>query len=133
MKILLDTHILLWTLLDSTDLSKRARYWIQSEETEIYYSLASLWEVQIKHMNHPRELAVDAEAIEMYCREAGFRCLPINSEHIKAFKTLKAPEGSAHKDPFDRIMMCQAKTENMLFFTADRRVLQYEEPCLYGV
>ena len=133
MKILLDTHILLWALQDSEELPKSARYMIADPDNEIYYSLASLWEVQIKHMSHPKEMSLDAKQLEEYCRESGYHLLSIRSEDIQYLTKLSAPSGFGHKDPFDRIMICQAVVDDMLFMTRDKQIVKYEEPCIFGV
>ena len=133
MKILLDTHILLWALQDSKELPDKARYIIQEEDNSIFYSMASLWEVQIKHLNHPKEMTLDVKQLEKYCVDSGFHICPIRSEHIHYLAKLKTPKNLIHKDPFDKIMICQAATEGMLFVTKDSRMVKYSEPCIYEV
>ena len=133
MKILLDTHVLLWALQDSPELSEQARYLINEPDNEIYYSLASLWETQIKHVSHPKEMPLNSEKLEKYCVDSGFLFMPIRREHIDYLDKLRVPDGLKHKNPFDRIMICQAVDEGMLFLTRDKRIAQYKEPCIYTV
>lgn len=134
MKLLLDTHILLWALVDDQRLSPKARRLIADRGNDIYYSIVSPWEVQIKHDLHPDELAVDARMLEGFCEKAGFRQLAVRINHICALSSLVRRDGaSPHKDPFDRIMVCQASVENMLFLTHDSRIAEYIDPCVFAV
>ncbi len=133
MKLLLDTHVLLWTLQDSPELTDRARYLIEDEGNEIYYSIISLWEIQIKHMKHPKEMLLDASALENYCKESGFHVHGINRTHVSYLEKLKEPEDGRHKDPFDRMMICQAAVDGMLFLTRDKQIVRYDESCIYDI
>lgn len=134
MKLLLDTHILLWALSEDVRLPEKARKLLENEENEIYYSLASLWEIQIKCLAHPDQIDFTAEQVAGYCSESGFYKLPISEEHIFCLRKLKRPESvPSHKDPFDRILICQAMAENMLFITHDHLIPDYNEPCIYSV
>lgn len=134
MKLLLDTHILLWALVDDPRLTPKARRLIEDMSNDVYYSIASPWEVQIKHDLHPDELAVDARALEAYCMKAGFAQLPVKLDHICALPRLERRDGAApHKDPFDRIMVCQASVEGMLLLTHDGRIAEYTDPCVFAV
>lgn len=134
MKLLLDTHILLWTLADDVRLSEKARKLFENEENDLYYSIASIWEIQMKCLAHPGQMDFTAEQISHYCKESGFYKLPVNEAHIFYLKELKHIENAPpHKDPFDRIMVCQAAVENMLFVTHDHLIAGYNEPCIYAV
>lgn len=134
MKLLLDTHILLWALSDDAQLSEKTRKLIQNEENEIYYSIASIWEIQMKCLAHPDRMGFTAEQVSGYCKESGFLQMPVREEHIFYLKNLKRPDDAPpHKDPFDKIMVCQAMVENMLFVTHDHLIPAYNEPCIYAV
>lgn len=134
MKILLDTHILLWVLADSKQLPAQARLLVEDQENSIYYSIVSPWETEIKHLAHPDKLTFGAEAVERYCKESGFIQLPIKMQHINHLSQLGQVEDALpHKDPFDRIMVCQAAVEGMLFVTHDPKVASYSEPCILKV
>ena len=134
MKLLLDTHVLLWALCNDPQLSLRARNMIEDETNEIYYSIVSPWEVEIKRLAHPDRMALSSEQLSKYCSASGFYCLPVRESHINQLKHLhreeQAPE---HKDPFDRIMICQAMAEKMLFLTHDRQLILYQEACIIEV
>lgn len=73
MRILLDTHILLWALSNDARLPKKARELIVDKENEIYYSVISLCEVEIKHLAHPDMMPVSAEEISGYCEQSGYK------------------------------------------------------------
>ena len=134
MKILLDTHVLLWAISGDDRLPEKARKLISDEENAIYFSIVSPWEVEIKRMVHPDQLALDAETLVAYCEDAGYYRMPVKESHIYYLKRLKrAEDAPPHKDPFGRIMICQAVTENMMFITHDHLLDGYNEPMVYVV
>lgn len=134
MKRLIDTHILLWALLDDDRLPKKAKKILTRTEIDIYYSIISLWEIELKHLLHPMQMHVNAQNIREYAQEAGFQSLPLHDRHIFALSSLNRPDtAKPHKDPFDRLLICQAKCENMVFLTHDTLLADYNEPCVYLV
>lgn len=134
MKILLDTHILLWAITNDPQLPEKARKLIENEENEIYYSLVSLWDVEIKHLSHPDAMPVTAKELVEYCEQSGFQSILIREKHIFALEKLTRKEAVLpHKDPFDKILICQASVENMLFVTHDSLLAGYHEGCIMSV
>lgn len=134
MKILLDTHILLWALSNDMRLPEKAKKLIENAENEIYYSLISLWEVEIKHQAHPDAMTVSSKEIAEYCRQSGYQKMSIKEIHVFALTKLKREEGAPpHKDPFDRMLICQASVENMIFITHDSLIPSYTELCILAV
>lgn len=134
MKILLDTHVLLWALSNDAKLPDKARKIIENEDNEIYCSVASLWEVELKHMLHPRAMTISAKQLAEYCDQAGVQRILIREKHIFALPDLKRDKNAApHKDPFDRILICQAMTEDMMLVTHDALISDYNEPCVLKV
>lgn len=134
MKVLLDTHIILWALTDSENLPTKAREMITDGNNEIYYSLASAWEVAIKHLTHPDRIPVSETELLTYCKQAEYSQLAITENHILMLKTLQRSENAPkHNDPFDRILVAQAKSENMVFVTHDSLIPYYNEPCVLPV
>lgn len=132
MNLLLDTHILLWALSDDPKLPEQAREMILSEKNHIFYSILSLWEIELKHRKHPAELPITAHEIAEYCNTAGYTELQLQNQSIYLLKTLQRPEKSArHKDPFDCMLICQAKSVGMLFLTHDSLLTDYNEPCIF--
>lgn len=118
MRVLLDTHILLWALADAPRLSSKARKLIENA-AEIYVSAATLWEMAIKI--GLGTLDVDLDEIREYCLESGFIELPVTSEHVIGVRDLQPH----HKDPFDRLLVAATMSEPMKLLTADPLVAQY--------
>mgnify|MGYP000048845553 CR=1 FL=1 len=134
MKILLDTHILVWFFSGDEQLSQKARDMIADEDNEIYYSILSAWEVEIKHTSRPDKLSLSCENFISYCEELKFIPLPIEIKHILQIGNLNRKEKTPpHRDPFDRAMLCQAMSENMIFMTHDERIAEYVTTCVYKV
>ena len=134
MKLLIDTHIILWALDDNPRLPVRAREMILDGQNEIYYSVASIWETSIKYMAKPDKIHIIGSALSALCRKMGYMMLPITDEHIKALETLVYHnEHQSHNDPFDRIMIAQAKAEQLQFVTHDSKIPFYEEDCVISV
>jgi len=112
MRILLDTHILLWHLTDNPKLSLQNSQLIEDAEHQKFFSLASLWEMAIKsslgklHIQHALDRIVPAEII----------ILDIKLEHIKHVQTLPF----YHRDPFDRLLVAQAISEELIVMTDDQ-------------
>lgn len=123
MKLLLDTHLLLWAAGDPGRLSADARILISAQENELFFSAASLWEIVIKHGLGRDDFQVDARLLRRGLLDNGYSELPIGSEHAVAIDSLP----SLHKDPFDRILVAQAMVEGITLLTADPLVAQY--PC----
>ena len=118
MRVLLDTHILLWALSDDPKLSNKARKLIENA-AEVYVSAATFWEMAVKI--GLGKLDVNLDEIREYCLESGFVELPTTSEHAIAVKDLEPH----HKDPFDRLIVATAINEPMKLLTADPQVAQY--------
>lgn len=134
MKLLLDTHIILWALDDNPKLSSQARNLIMDAENDIYYSSASIWEATIKYMAKPDKIHISGSKLSDLCKEMGYRMLPIADNHIKMLETLVYHnQGQAHNDPFDRIMIAQAKSDGLKFVTHDSKISFYEENCVIAV
>ncbi len=134
MRILIDTHIAIWAVMNDPKLPERAKDIILDEENEIFYSTASVWEITIKHMLHPDKLRISGSLLEKGCEDNGYLVLPIFNKHVSALETLRCPENAPrHNDPFDRIMLAQAKVENLRFLTHDSLVPYYEEPFIISV
>lgn len=131
MRILLDTHILLWALSNDDKLPEKARELIIDEENEIYYSIISLWEVEIKHLAHPDIMPVSAEEISGYCKQSGYKQITIKENHIFTMKELKREKNTQpHKDSFDQMLICQADVEKMVFITHDSLIPGYNKSCI---
>ncbi len=124
MKLLLDTHLLLWAAGDPERLSITARALIEAPENELFFSAASLWEIAIKHGLGRSDFQVNARVLRRGLLDNGYSELPIASEHAVAIDGLP----SIHKDPFDRILIAQATVEGITLLTVDAFVAQYPGP-----
>ncbi len=134
MRFLLDTHILLWALTNDSKLPEQAREIISDEQNDIFYSTASVWEVSIKHSLHPDIMPISGKDLSSYCVKAGYEMLCIRDDHVYALETLtRAEDAPRHNDPFDRIMIAQAKTEKFVFIPHDSLLSYYNETCIMHV
>src|ERR1700683_4955525 len=115
MKLLLDTHFLLWAAGEPRRLSKRARALIENPGNELLFSAASLWEVAIKRGLGREDLKVDARLLRRGLLDNGYSELPIISDHVVATEGLPLN----HKYPFDRILVAQATVEGVTLLTFD--------------
>ena len=133
MKFLLDTHVIIWVLTDDPHLSDEVRLRIASPANLVYYSIASLWEIAIKNQKNPDKCPYNETEIADYCAEAGYYPMDIQSQHIHALRTLKVKEDRypANMDPFDRMLLAQAKTEGCRFLTHDKAFENYDEPSVF--
>lgn len=130
----MDTHMILWALTNSRCLPAKARRLIENPENEIYYSILSLWEVELKHLAHPDRMSVTAEQVADCCEQSGYHRMMLRERHIYRMHDLQREDGTVeHKDPFDRMLICQAAEENMMFVTHDARIAEYTEPCILAV
>lgn len=124
MKLLLDTHLLLWAAAGSERMPARARELMDDTTNVLFFSAASLWEIVIKRgLNRP-DFQIDARVLRRGLLDNGYSELPIHSAHTLAIETL-AP---IHKDPFDRLLIAQAITEGITLLTNDATVAQYQGP-----
>ena len=134
MNLLLDTHIAIWALNDDSLLSEKARKLILDPDNTVYYSTVSVWEVLLKHSRRPDSIPFDEKDFSEGCREAGFVPLSLADKHILAVHTLSRPDGTKeHNDPFDRLLLAQAKVENLSFLTHDELISGYMEKCIIPV
>lgn len=131
MKLLLDSHILIWALNDDPQLSKKARDYILNPDNLVYYSAASVWELGIKHALHPDNVDFSPQELCDCCDDAGYEPLDISRKHIFQIDSLRRPSDAPfHKDPFDRLLIAQAKAEHMMLLTHDSLLPDYNEACI---
>ena len=124
MKLLLDTHLLLWAAGEPRRLPKQVRILLDNPDNELLFSAASLWEVVIKRGLGREDFAVDARLLRRGLLDNGYSELPIVSDHVVAIDSLPP----IHKDPFDRILVAQATVEGVTLLTNDSLVSQYPGP-----
>ena len=139
MKYLADTHILLWAMendLEQSRLPEQARTILLDADSEIFYSFVNVWEVALKRSRHPDKIPYTAQQFELLCRESGFLPLGTDFKHAIVMESLHYDRESApqdHNDPFDRLLLAQAKAENMKFMTHDHLLPYYNENCVVSV
>ena len=134
MRLLLDTHILIWALADDPKLPKEARKLILDENNLLYASVVSVWEVIIKRALHPNEMPYSGRDFFDACERAGFETLAVNAAHVLAVEGLRrGANAPPHKDPFDRLLIAQAKVEGMTLVTHDSLLSGYGAPCVLRV
>ena len=121
MKILLDTHILIWILKDSPLLSSGTRMLLVAPETELYYSSVSIAEISIKHKVHPKEMVLSGAEVDDEMHKLGCVPLDFKANHAAALDSVPL----LHRDPFDRMLVAQAKAEGMKIMSHDRQFPQY--------
>lgn len=121
MKYLIDTHLLLWAVLDSARLSEKARRLLADADAEYYFSAASVWEIAIKRAKNPGILPFGADTARDLFLSAGFSELEIAAASCAAVEHLPP----IHADPFDRILVAQATTAGMTLLTHDRLLAPY--------
>ncbi len=124
MKLLLDTHLLLWAAGQPDQLPTSARLLLDDPQNELLFSSASLWEVAIKRSLGRGDFRVDPRLLRRGLLDNGYTELPITSEHAVSIDGLP----TIHKDPFDRILVAQSIVEGITLLTADPIVAQYSGP-----
>lgn len=124
MKLLLDTHLLLWLAATPEKLSKPVRKLIEDQQNELFFSAASIWEVAIKQNLGREDFIADAHLLRRGLLDNGYSELPVLSEHAVAINSLP----DIHKDPFDRMLVAQATIEGFVLLTADATVAKYPGP-----
>ncbi len=121
MRLLIDTHILIWFLEGNNLLSKSRRQIIADSQNDVFVSVASLWEIAIKisvgklNLVNPLDDVINQIGIE------NIEILPISPEHTLQVSVLPFH----HRDPFDRIIICQSKVENLKIMTDDSEFGSY--------
>jgi PIN domain nuclease of toxin-antitoxin system len=121
-KLLLDTHTMVWTMGQPDRLSHKARRLIGDERNSIHISVVSIWEIVINHALPRRGADVTAEDAANYADIAGYEILPVTVQHILATDSLPV----LHPDPFDRLLVAQALTEGLRLLTHDSVLGDYD-------
>ena len=125
MNLLLDTHVLLWWLDDNPTLSKRARSAITDGKNLVLVSAVVIWEIKIKQALGKLKIPLNFRKV---LEEQPFKSLGVTAEHANAIGELPLH----HRDPFDRMLVAQAKTESLTLVTRDIRLKEYEIRLLKG-
>jgi len=120
-KLLLDTHILLWSAGQPDKLSTEARTILLDSTNSLFFSSASIWEIVIKRGLGRDDFKVDPLRLRKQLVINGYEEVAVSADHALAVDVLPA----LHKDPFDRILIAQARMEGMLLLSADCQVSRY--------
>ena len=128
MRLLLDTHIALWAVANSPRLSRMARELIMSAENSVWVSSASVWEIAIKHALGRGDMPVTGVRANELFALSGYLPLPIDAKH--AASAARLPQQGVHADPFDRLLIAQARAESMTLLTHDGEVAAYGDAVL---
>lgn len=118
-RFLLDTHIFLWWLTDDAALGNKVKAKIRDPRNQIFISAATAWEISIKQASGKLEAPEDLDAV---VEEERFYPLPISLRHGRAAGRLP----SHHRDPFDRMLIAQARLEDLILVTNDADIFKYE-------
>jgi len=125
LKFLLDTHALLWTIGNTSELSKTAIKEIKDPNNEILVSAVSLWEIALKHSIGKLKVSFDIEDIPDYCERMNFELIPL--EPLDALGSLRLPPKKDHKDPFDRMLIYQCIKYDYTLISKDARAELYKK------
>ncbi len=121
MRLLVDTHLLLWAAASSRRLPRGARALIEDSANEVYYSAASIWEIAIKSALRRKDFRVDAAALLEALPQMGFVELPVTGAHAARVAQL----ANIHRDPFDRLLVAQSVAEPLTLLTNDTLLAGY--------
>ena len=124
MRLLLDTHLLLWAAGPSPRLSAQARRAIEDRDNELLFSAASIWEVAIKFSARRDAFNTEPRVLRRLLLDNQYRELAVSGEHAAAVADLPM----LHRDPFDRLLVAQSIVEGFTLLTSDPRVAQYPGP-----
>ena len=121
MRFLVDTHLLLWSAEGSDNLSNAARNLLSDAANEIFFSTVSIWEAAIKFGLGRPDFPVAPDSLRSNLLRAGYQELLISSGHAIAVASLPL----LHRDPFDRLLVTQARAEGLVLLTADATLARY--------
>ncbi|NTU51941.1 MAG: type II toxin-antitoxin system VapC family toxin [Candidatus Aminicenantes bacterium] len=121
MRLLVDTHLLLWAAAKSRRLPREARRLLEDPTHEVLFSAASLWEIVIKAALRRPDFKVDVALLRPALIEMGFAELPVSGAHAERLASLRP----AHKDPFDRMLVAQSLAEPLVLLTNDSLLADY--------
>ncbi len=127
MKLLLDTHVFIWWAQEPERLSQQALELCRDTDNSLILSVVSIWEMQIKHQLGKADFILKTslrEMIESQQSQNGVEVLRIEAAHVMELDNL--PYYTEHRDPFDRLLIAQAKAEDIILFSVDHKM--YENP-----
>lgn len=123
MRLLIDTHLLIWAASSPEKLSSHAQALLLDVQNELFFSPVSIWEIVIKAELHKENFMINPSTLYRGLLRAGYQELLVRTEHTLNVATLP----TIHKDPFDRLLLAQASVEKMQLLTADGLLAQYPD------
>jgi PIN domain nuclease of toxin-antitoxin system len=120
-RLLLDTHLLLWAAASSARLPREARELLQDHSNDVYYSAASIWEIAIKSSLRRKDFRIDLAQLLAMLPEMGLVELPVTAAHAAGVTSLPP----IHRDPFDRLLIAQSIMEPLALLTNDALLDRY--------
>jgi PIN domain nuclease of toxin-antitoxin system len=120
-RLLLDSHAFLWAIAEPELLGSEVRRLLDDPETEAWISVASIWELLLKHAKGKLQIKVEIPELMSHLRKARLKVLTIRYEHVMASYRLPG----VHKEPFDRLLIGQAQIEDLVLATKDSTVRRY--------
>lgn len=126
MRLLLDTHVLIWWLRDNPRLGQRARALIADKHISVLFSAVSCWEASLKF--RVAKMEVTGSDLWRLAGEEGFEALGVEQRHLAELENL--PSVAGHGDPYDHLLLAQAKAEAAVLMTVDRAMTRYGVPCI---
>ena len=121
MQLLLDTHLLLWAVVEPERLDVAIVGMLEDPLNTPVFSVVSLWELVIKRGLDRPDFQLEPPSLRQALLEAGWRELPVEAHHVLAVGQLPA----LHRDPFDRLLLAQSQADGLLLITSDRQLAQY--------
>ena len=129
MNLLLDTHVVIWFITEDPNLPFPLKRQIVSSSNECFVSIASFWEMGIKHSLGKLELKTKLETVFQVIGMSGLKTLPITPNHILTASNLEFH----HRDPFDRLIIGQALSENLILVSKDKEFSRYDVPLMWNL
>ena len=135
MNILLDTHVIIWALTNDPQLKEEVKALLMDPENTVAISTVSLWEIAIKNQKAPHLCPYHEKDILEYCVKAGYLVMDMKAKHVLEIRGLKVKQGAVltNHDPFDRMLIAQAKSEKYILLSHDRNYGYYGEDCIRAI
>lgn len=100
---------------------------VYNKDNEIYYSSVSIWDIELKNISRPDAINVSGKEVMTFCEKSNFVNLPFKDSHAIELRNLRRDDNAPrHKDPFDRMLICQVISERMFLFTHDKLSVDYQ-------
>jgi len=133
MKYLLDTHVILWALLNDGRITNELKEKLLDKDNQVFYSTVSMWEVELKHQKR-NNFTLTGNQFAFLCDQNELINIQIKNSHVNRLKEVVTVENTIeHKDPFDKMLLAQAIQEDMVFVTHDRKFKGYDYKNIYMI